>query len=367
MQPFIKFITDTPVCRGAQETAFAQVVGNWKADCESAFRSLSTVGKCKHLVRQSLMVNFLCRVYNKEPWFLFTEYRDQLMKWVENMNHDVLENDPVKIMAIQVSKMLLNPAEEGDFLFPKMTDLEFFLDPSSDTELIPRISEKGFYIPYLYFIMKTSVRKAIGPGSKFLKEDNFKFPLAAIPTPSFSDSFVDIEYMKVPEFNFDAEFLNSTEEQGSTYFKSFFSYLLCMDWSETSFSQVLAFLSNYAMVLDPNAIDKGNIALLYAKLWRLVWKNAGNLPSNIVCDIPHMNQLIYFILTLRKKQKVEFDDAQLLAGIFMNDNPSYLTQDEKLLVDYLVKLSNKTETSMEAYHAFKSSALGSFKELDIRS
>lgn len=367
MQPFIKFITDTSVSRGATETAFAQVVGNWKADCNSAFNSLSMVGKCKHLVRQALMVNFFCRVYNKEPWFLFTDYRNQLMNWVENLKQDSLQDDAIKTTAIQVAKMLLDPNEEGAFLFPKMSDLEFFFDSESDTELIPRISAKGFYIPYLYFVMQTCNRKAIGAGSKFIKEDGFKFPLAAIPIPSFQDCFIDIEYTSVPEFNFDPDFLNSTEEQGSTFFKSFFAFLLCMDWSEMTCSQVMAFLSNYALVLDPNTFKAGNIASVYARLWRMVWKKSSNIPSTIVCDIPHLNQLIYFILTLRKKQKVQLDDAQLLASIFMNDNPSYLTKEEKLLVDYLVKTSNKSETSMESYHAFRASALGSFSELDTRS
>lgn len=365
MQPFIKFIADNSfVGQGSDAALYAKVVGPWKTDNESAFRGLSLAGKCKHLVRQSLMVNFIYRVYHNEPFFLFTEYRDQLLKWIDEINGNTGENDPLVVSAIQVVRMLLKQDEAATFLYPSLDAMEVFLDPASDTESIPKISERGFYLPYMYFVIKSSVYKSVGDGHKINKDDDFKFPLAAIPTFDFYENYLVMEYQKVPEFHFDVALLNSTAAQSPDYFKSIFAYLLCHDWSEMELSQVLTLVSNYALVQDLNAIPKNNIAQVYNKLWRAITQHAGNIPANIVCDVNEMKRLLYFVLTLRKEQKVEVDNPQILADFISNGEASRLSDDEKLLVDYLNKVHTTNETSMEEYHAFKTSIFGSFKELD---
>lgn len=364
MQPFIKFIADNSfIKRGAEDATYSQVVGSWKADCESAFRGLSLAGKCKHLVRQALMVNFVYRVYHKEPWFLFTEYRDQLLRWVDEINGNTGENDPMIAMAIRVTKMLLNAGEENTFLYPSLQEMEVYLDPSSDTEPIPRIGERGFYIPYAHFVIKTAAYKEVGKGHAIDKADKFSHPLAAVPMLNFFDNYVLIEYVPVAEYKFDPELLNDTKDIHGKFFKSFYGYLLCMDWSEKQISQILALISNYALVLDTNAINQNNVAMVYNKLRRTIFEYAGNIPANIVCDALHVKELISFILILRKEKKVEVDEPQLLAAFIKNGNSANLTEDEKLLVDYFSKVKTDTETSLEEFQAFKRSVFGDFDEL----
>ena len=53
--------------------------------------------------------------------------------------------------------------------------------------------------------------------------------------------------------------------------RSLCEYLLCMDWSEMNLSQVLAYISNYALVLDTNAIGQNSVAMVFNKLWRTVF------------------------------------------------------------------------------------------------
>ncbi len=364
MQPFIKFFADNSFMgQGAKDATYAQVVGSWKADSQSAFRALSLSGKCKHLVRQSLMYNFVNRVYHKDPFFLFTEYKNQLIEWLNDINGNTGENDPMVATAIQVVRMLLNEKEENTFLYPSLLEMEVFLDPSSDTEPIPRISDKGFYLPYMHFVIKSSCIKAIKGTSKYVKDDNYSYPLAALPKLSFLDSFVFVEYQKVPEFKFDYELLNKVGEEHPSIHGSFYEYLLCMDWSEMNLSQVLAYISNYALVLDPNAIPENSVAMVFNKLWRTVFKHVGNIPANIVCDAWHLNQFITFIILLRRIKKVEVDDPQILASFISNGESSNLTKDEQLLVNYLNKVHTQAETSMEELHAFSRSIFGTFKEL----
>lgn len=365
MQPFIKFIADNSfIGKGSKDTMYAQVVGPWKTDCESAFRALSLSGKCKHLIRQALVVNFIYRVYHKEPFFLFTEYKDQLVRWLDELNGNTGENDPMVVTAIQVARMLLNEDEEATFLYPSLDGMEVFLDPSSDTEPIPRIGEKGFYLPYMYFVTKTAVYKSLGKGHKIDKADDFKYPLAAIPAFNFFDDYVVIEYVNLPEFHFDVNLLNSTADQGPDYFKSIFGYLLCHDWSDKNMSDVMSYLSNFALIQDLNAIPQNNIAQIYNKLWRAVTQHVGNIPANIVCDVTEMRRFINFILMLRKEKGVELNEPQMLADFISNGEPTRLQGDEKNLAEYLKKVQTNNETSMEEYHAFKASIFGDFKELD---
>lgn len=364
MQPFIRFFADNSFMgQGTKDAAYAQVVGSWKADSQSAFRALSLAGKCKHLVRQSLMYNFVNRVYHKDPFFLFTEYKDQLNQWLNDINGNTGENNPMVTIAIQVVRMLLNEKEENTFLYPSLTEMEVFLDPSSDTEPIPRIADKGFYIPYMHFVIKSSCVKAINSHSKYVKEDEFSYPLAALPKLSFFDNMVFVEYQKVPEFKFDASLLNKVGEEHPSLHGSFYEYLLCVDWSEMNLSQVLAYVSNYALVLDPNAIPENNVGMVFNKLWRTIFNYVGNIPANIVCDSWHLNQFITFIILLRKIKKVEVDDPQIIASFISNGGGSNLTKDEKDLVNYLNKVNTNSEHSMEEYHAFSRSIFGTFKEL----
>ena len=364
MQPFIKFFADNSFMgQGAKDATYAQVVGSWQQDSQSAFRALSLSGKCKHLVRQSLMYNFVNRVYHKDPFFLFTEYKNQHVDWMNDINGNTGENDPMVSIALQVVRMLLNDKEENTFLYPSLMEMEVFLDPSSDTEPIPRISDKGFYLPYMQFVTKTSCVKAIKGSSKFVKDDNYSYPLAAIPKLSFINSYVFIEYQKVPEYKFDYELLNKIGEEHPSLHGSFYEYLLCMDWSEMNLSQILAYISNFALVLDVNAIDEKSVALVFTKLWKTIFKHVGNIPTNIVCDAWHLKQFIAFVLLLRKVKKVEVDDPQLLATFISNGGVSNLTKDEQLLVSYLNKVHTQAETSMEELHAFSRSIFGSFEEL----
>lgn len=364
MQPFIKFISDNTFISSYKDKQFGEVIGCWKKDCDSAFNALSPVGKCKHLVRQALMVNFVYRVYHNEPWFLFIDYRDQLLRWAENTNQLTDVKDPMIADALRVTRMLLNPSYSDSYLFPSINDMSVFLDSATDTEKIPSIADKDFYIPYYHFVNKTSSYKPLESNGTLSKDDDFRYPIAAIPKLSFMDNYVFVEYQKVPEYHFDPTLLNRTTDMGGTFFKNFFSYLLCMDWSEMNLSQVLALISNYALVLDTNAIEPGNIALVYNKLWRNIFNYSGNIPVNIVCDIVHLKQIMGFVLLLRNAKKIKIDDPKLLADLVGNGERASLSEDEKLLVDYLEKVQSTTETSMEEYHAFKRSIFGCFEELE---
>ena len=363
MQPFIKFISDNSFVSSCKDTQFAEVVGSWKKDCDSAFNALSLAGKCKHLVRQSLMVNFIYRVYHNEPWFLFIDYRNQLMHWLEKTLNVSSENDPMIANALRVSKMLLNMNPMESYLFPPINDMLVYLDSSTDTERIPSIADKGFYIPYLHFVSRISLYSD-GDNKVVFKEDEFKYPVAAIPKFSFMDNYLFVEYQKIPEYHYDPAFLNRSIDMKGSYSKNFLSYLLCMDWSEMNLSQVLALLSNYALVFDANAIKPGNVALVYSKLWRTIFDFTGNIPVNIVCDIVYLKQIMNFILTLRSAKKVKIDDPQLVAKLIENGKETKTTEDEKLLIAYLEKVQSTTETSMEEYHAFKRSIFSHFEELE---
>lgn len=359
MQSFIKFIADVSVPYNP----------DWLVDPNKMFRSLSTEGKVFFLMQQAIALNYLDRVYDKGLPTLIKEYKEKVTKWwlldledeVNNLDSGdgTLEKEGyLNILA------LLNADQSNQIDAERCSDWA-----ANQREDAPVAVKNTFYSPYLHFAERARRSETLADGEFAQNTESFSVSnLVTIPTFSYRGTLLSVNHeLSYPGYKYDYK---SNHKYGTSPYgmgvESIFSYWRGYNWSDYNFNSVVGVLAAQCLDLDTNTFPNNSLLWAYYDIYCKVsgWTPKGASESNFIWLSSESNFLrrcvLSFLIDLRERFKIQFDDSELLALLVKGDN----AEDADQLHAFL-QASQPTEVSVEMYNAFQKSPFARFDELDL--
>ena len=353
MQSFIKFICPTNVpCDNA-----------WLVDPDAAYRSSSTNAKVAFILGQAIALNYLERVFNSALPSLINEYKEKVVRdWLPELEYAVgaESDDPEKTKAayVQAEYLLMQTGEIS------AEEIEAWMKP---IEGVPVTLQNTFYSPYLRFLERA--HRAVNYGGEYAKRtESFSIP-GPVSLPTFAlrgDCLCVNEDITFPSYKYDYK---SNHEYGNSQYglgvASIFSYWRGYDWTNVNFNGVVGVLASQCLELDTNTYPNHSLLWVYNAIYCAVtgWEPHFKSESNLQWLSSESNLLrqcvLHFLMDLRNRFNMKFDDSELLAKIIGKDS-----EDADKLHAFLT-VENPSEVSVEMYDAFQKSDFARYSELDL--
>ena len=333
----------------------------WLHDVESAYHHASPQEKAFFLMDQSVMCNYLMRLYGEDGLpVLLSHYKNTLISWFLPdlaklyTNVEKSERDPMVHLAYNNVCILLGTT-------PGKLDASECIKVLSAKLDVPVASDASFYAPYVQFVERTfglyTELEQVAANRSFKVSEP-----ATIPSFKIIGRHLTVRYeVLFPSYNFDYKSAGQFHKEHIPV-DSILSYWSGYNWTGRTFSGVIGVLAAQCLERDTNAIPKGSKMLGYLEIYNKLFNGTGisdslALSSDTTIQRRHLTA---FISYLRSRYNVIIDDPKLL-GRFISGTPG---DDSKKLQDYLVTES-PSDVSVEMYNAFKKSRFGTFSELDF--
>ena len=353
MQSFIKFICPTNV----------PCDNEWLIDPDTAFKAAGTNAKVSFILGQAVALNYLERVFNSALPSLINEYKEKVVRdWMPELEYAVESesDDPEKTKAayVQAEYLLMQTGEIS------AEEIEAWMKP---IEGAPVTLQNTFYSPYLRFLERA--HRAANYGGEYAEStESFSIP-GPVSLPTFAlrgDCLCVNEDITFPSYKYDYK---SNHEYGNSQYglgvASIFSYWRGYDWKNVNFNGVVGVLASQCLELDTNTYPDNSLLWVYNDIYRAVtsWEPYFKEESNLQWLSSESNFLrqcvLHFLMDLRDRYNIKFDDADLLAKIIGKDN-----EDANKLHAFLTA-EKPSEVSVEMYDAFQKSDFARYSELDL--
>lgn len=359
MHSFIKFIADVSVPYDP----------SWLTDPDKMFRSLSTEGKVFFLMQQAIALNYLDRVYDKGLPTLIKEYKEKVTRWwLVDLEYEVnsldTEDPSLEKEGYLNILALLNDDNSNQIDAERCSDWA-----SHQREDAPVAVKNTFYSPYLRFAERARRSETLAEGEYAQNVESFNVPgPVTLPTFTYQGAILSVRHdLSYPGYKYDYA---SNHKYGSSEYGmgvgSIFCYWRGYNWSDFKFNSVVGVLAAQCLELDTNTFPNHSLLWGYYEVYCKVtgWRPKGASESNYIWLSSESTFLrrcvLSFLIDLRDRYKIEFDDSELLARLLEGDK----AEDADQLHAFL-KASQPTEVSVEMYHAFQKSPFARFHELDL--
>lgn len=359
MQSFIKFIADVTVPYNP----------DWLVDPDKMFRSLSTGGKVYFLMQQAIALNYLDRVYDKGLPTLIKEYKEKVTKWwLVDLEYEVnaLDTDDLSLEKEGYLNILalLNNDQSNQIDAERCSDWA-----SHQREDAPVAMKNTFYSPYLRFAERARRSETLADGEHAQNTESFSVPgPVTLPTFTYQGEILSVRHdLSYSGYKYD---YTSNHKYGTSQYGlgvgSIFSYWRGYNWTDFKFNSVVGVLAAQCLDLDTNTFPNNSLLWAYYDVYCKVtgWQPKGAGESNYIWLSSESNFLrrcvLSFLIDLRDRYKVQFDDSELLARLMQGD-----TAEDADQLHAFLKASEPTEVSVEMYHAFQKSPFARFDELDL--
>lgn len=341
----------------------------WTQNPQGQWMSLPLILRAKFLVHQCVIMSYFDLVYDNTPMCLLKTYRDQLSRWVKVFRSTVdseaklprRDDHLIGILSRAVNACEFFLQETNTMSFSQEDIFALLADTNDGSEVyVPVAAVVSFYVPYVHYAMATAKYRDSAQDAVFQAIDSFSTDIATIPSLIFNvDGTVDVRYdTQFAGYNFDPEAMTKFEAESRRRGRNWFQFIACMNLSDTTFNGIMGLIASQAIELDDNALQLGSISWLYFKLYKNLFNWNGHLvgrtaSQSIASEEGCRNRLLKFLLFVRERYRIAFDDAKLMA-----------TLADQALKHYF-NAATATEISNEEYRAFKASVFGKCEELDL--
>lgn len=337
---------------------------NWREDPDHAYKTATIAEKAVFLLDQSIILNYLCRLYGDEEKLpvLLKDYREHVIRWyVPSVKSEFYKRDadPVVKMSYQNIEVLLglsNGKVDAD-LVQKVLSIHM---PS-----IPHAVDASFYAPYVQFVERSADALRGTNDEAVNKLKSISVPVAvAIPSFSMNGRSIYVNYETLfPSYLLEYKALGKLAEDGICP-STIWAYWSGYNWRGIDFSGVMGVLAAQCLERDANAIPKGsNMFGLYSVYQTVVPQTNRIDQSNslaLLSETKHRRCVIKFLCHLRTVWGVKIDDVELMDKLILSSGMDDATTLHKFLMS-----KDTREISVEMYNVFMRSCFGTFSELDM--
>jgi len=346
----------------------------WIQNAAAEYRALPILAKAHFVLEQSVLVNYLNRLYDSGPPNVITDLIRTIMK---DYLYDVTfayENEKNEALLTQLKEIVPHIHALLNFDKSRIYSKEILalLQRDKDNESYPHCFDISFYTPYLRFLDSTTLQPNYVDDEQVINSVSFSIGNVSLPGFSYSGQILSVSYeCTFASYSYAYKAIHQFIKDALIPLDSVLTYWYGYNWTGDTFTGVTGVFAAQCLELDANAIPTQSAMWGYRDIYLKVVSNSNLSKLQQMAQSSSLNlhrrRILAFLIELRKRYNVTFDNKELLAKFLVTEDEDAQKLHAFLQNTNVEANASAAKVSVEVYHAFKRSPFGKFEELDIAS